>query len=226
MLQRFNMPTHTILMLSKKPRKATADLHQDILDKPGHVRPESGFYAKLNSIKFVPQIELSREHAYWLNSQDHTTSKPVTPFVRKGPPQSQVLASLHLVKVVFPQFEIIIIERTTKKPLYVSVACFDYAKEFAERQLTPFYEHFKKYIEAVDATIRKEVAEYKQIFDDLDAEYERCVLENKNLKIKKKNLLIKNDCLIAEYLEKDICSIVLSSNLVVPPSLDSSNCTL
>nr|GEV66648.1 hypothetical protein [Tanacetum cinerariifolium] len=104
------MPTHTIPMLSKKPRRATADLHQDILgtrnprlgylakrtqpvlydgntlldsthtpvsvwdsdnvlvhqvvsmhkmkDKPGHIRPESGFYAKLNAIKFVPQTEL------------------------------------------------------------------------------------------------------------------------------------------------------------------------
>nr|GEW21506.1 hypothetical protein [Tanacetum cinerariifolium] len=153
MLQTFNMPTHTIHMLSKKPRRATADLHQGILgtrnpglgylakrtqpvlydgntlldpththvsvwdsddvlvhqvvsmhkmkDTPRHVRPESGFYAKLKAIKFVPQTKLSREQAYWLNSQDHTPSKPVTPFVRKGPPPSQVLASLHLVKVVF-----------------------------------------------------------------------------------------------------------------------------
>nr|GEU51885.1 hypothetical protein [Tanacetum cinerariifolium] len=113
MLQRFNMPTHTIPMLSNKPRRATADLHPDILgtrnlglgylvkhtqpvlydgntlldpthtpvsvwdsddvlvhqvismhkkkDKPGHVRPKSDFYAKLNAIKFVPQTELSRE---------------------------------------------------------------------------------------------------------------------------------------------------------------------
>nr|GFA24031.1 hypothetical protein [Tanacetum cinerariifolium] len=60
--------------------------------------PKSGFYAKLNAIKFVPETELTREQAYWLNSQDHTPSKPVTPFVRKGPPPSQVLASLHLVK--------------------------------------------------------------------------------------------------------------------------------
>ncbi|GKC62477.1 retrovirus-related pol polyprotein from transposon TNT 1-94 [Tanacetum coccineum] len=42
-----------------------------------------------------------------------------------------------------------------------------------------------------------------------------------NLTIEKKNLLIKNDCLIAECLENDICSIVLSSDIVVPPS---SNC--
>ncbi|GJR55215.1 putative ribonuclease H-like domain-containing protein [Tanacetum coccineum] len=47
------------------------------------------------------------------------------------------------------------------------------------------------------------------------------VLDNKNLTIEKKNLLIKNDCLIAECLEKDICSIVLTSDIVVPPS---SNC--
>ncbi|GJW29745.1 hypothetical protein Tco_0046620 [Tanacetum coccineum] len=43
----------------------------------------------------------------------------------------------------------------------------------------------------------------------------------KNLTIEKKNLLIRNDCLIAECLEKDICSIVLTSDIVVPPS---SNC--
>nr|GEW87139.1 hypothetical protein [Tanacetum cinerariifolium] len=32
MLQRFNMPTHIIPMLSKKPRRSIADLHQDILE--------------------------------------------------------------------------------------------------------------------------------------------------------------------------------------------------
>nr|GEZ62211.1 hypothetical protein [Tanacetum cinerariifolium] len=31
MLQRFNMPTHTIPMISKKPKRTIADLHQDIL---------------------------------------------------------------------------------------------------------------------------------------------------------------------------------------------------
>ncbi|GJW83102.1 hypothetical protein Tco_0156247 [Tanacetum coccineum] len=70
-------------------------------------------------------------------------------------------------------------------------------------------------------TFFKEIREFEQIFDELEAEYEQCVLDNKNLTIEKKNLLIKNDCLIAECLEKDICSIVLTSDIVVPPS---SNC--
>ncbi|GJV36154.1 hypothetical protein Tco_1408631 [Tanacetum coccineum] len=64
----------------------------------------------------------------------------------------------------------------------------------------------------------EEIREFEQIFDELEAEYEQCVLDNKNLTIEKKNLLIINECLIAEYLEKDICSIVLTSDIVVPPS--------
>ncbi|GJR62567.1 retrovirus-related pol polyprotein from transposon TNT 1-94 [Tanacetum coccineum] len=43
MLQRFNMPTQTIPMLSKKPRKATDDLHKDIL---GTRNPGLGYMAK------------------------------------------------------------------------------------------------------------------------------------------------------------------------------------
>ncbi|GJR55221.1 hypothetical protein Tco_1405742 [Tanacetum coccineum] len=278
MLQRFNMPTQTIPMLSKKPKAATADLHKDLLgtrnpglgymakraqpvlydadtllhpthhpvsiwdseevlvhqvvsmkkmnEKPGHVRPANGFYDKLNAMMFVPQKELSQEQAYWLSANEIASNAsnpatPVTPFVHNRPPPSQVLFHLQKVNAVFHQFEGIINERTTQKPDYVSEWCYDYAKQFVEQQLVPFYEHFKKHIQSANETIFREVKEYEQIFDDLDAEYERCVLDNKNLTIEKKNLLIKNDCLIAECLEKDICSIVLTSDIVVPPS---SNC--
>ncbi|GJT84957.1 retrovirus-related pol polyprotein from transposon TNT 1-94 [Tanacetum coccineum] len=261
MLQRFNMPTQTIPMLSKKPKAATADLHKDLLgtrnpglgymakraqpalydadtllhpthhpvsiwdseevlvhqvvsmkkmnEKPGHVRPANGFYEKLNALMFVPQQELSREQAYWLPaneraSQTSNPNSPVTPFIHKSRPPSQVLASLQKVNAVFPQLEGIIKERTTQKPDYVSEWCYDYAKQFVEQQLVPFYDHFKKHIHAANDTFFKEVREFEQIFDELEAEYEQCVLDNKNLTIEKKNLLIKNDCLIAECLEKDI----------------------
>ncbi|GJS37106.1 hypothetical protein Tco_0535488 [Tanacetum coccineum] len=162
MLQRFNMPTQTIPMLSKKPKAATADLHKDLLgtrnpglgymakraqpalydadtllrpthhpvsiwdseevlvhqvvsmkkmnEKPGHVRPANGFYEKLNALMFVPQQELSREQAYWLPaneraSQTSNPNRPVTPYVHKSRPPSQVLASLRNVNAAFPQFE-------------------------------------------------------------------------------------------------------------------------
>ncbi|GJU52888.1 uncharacterized mitochondrial protein-like protein [Tanacetum coccineum] len=238
LLQKFQMPTHTIPMLSKKPKNASQDLHKDILGrsnprygkkapvinasnawdtdetlasaevsmakmkgKPGHVRPASGFYEKLNAMMFVPQKELSQEQV---------------------PPPSQVLATLHKIKAVFPQFDAIIKERTTVKPLYVSLPCYEYAKEFALQQVVPFLDYFKKHVQTADDTIVKEVAEFKEIHYALEDEYERCVLDNKNLIIEKKNLLIKNDSLIAECLERDICSIVLYSAVAVTPS---SNCS-
>ncbi|GKD87854.1 hypothetical protein Tco_1359008, partial [Tanacetum coccineum] len=112
MLQRFNMPTHTIPMLSKKPKAATADLHKDLLDeeKPRHVRPANGFYDKLNAMMFVPQKELSQEQAYWLSANEIASNAsnpatPVTPFVHNRPPPSQVLFHLQKVNAVFHQFE-------------------------------------------------------------------------------------------------------------------------
>ncbi|GJW37887.1 hypothetical protein Tco_0060807 [Tanacetum coccineum] len=71
-------------------------------EKPGHVRPANGFYEKLNALKFVPQQELSREQAYWLPaneraSQTSNPNRPVTPYVHKSRPPSQVLASLRKV---------------------------------------------------------------------------------------------------------------------------------
>ncbi|GKB26097.1 retrovirus-related pol polyprotein from transposon TNT 1-94 [Tanacetum coccineum] len=209
LLQKFQMPTHTIPMLSKKPKNASQDLHKDILGrsnprygkkapvikasnvwdtdetlasaevsmakmkgKPGHVRPESGFYEKLNAMMFVPQKELSREQV---------------------PPPSQVLATLHNIKAVFPQFDAIIKERTTVKPLYVSLPCYEYAKEFALQQVVPFLDYFKKHVQTADDTIVKEVAEFKEIHYALEDEYERY-----------------------------ICSIVLYSDVAVTPS---SNCS-
>ncbi|GJS22163.1 hypothetical protein Tco_0450795 [Tanacetum coccineum] len=103
----------------------------------------------------------------------------------------------------------------------MSLPCYEYAKEFALQQVVPFLDYFKKHVQTADDTIVKEVAEFKEIHYALEDEYKRCVLENKNLIIEKKHLLIKNDSLIANCLEKDICSIVLASDIVVPPS---SNC--
>ncbi|GJU77257.1 hypothetical protein Tco_1274327 [Tanacetum coccineum] len=64
-----------------------------------------------------------------------------------------------------------------------------------------------------------------KIFDELDKEYDQCVIDKKNLEIENKNLLIQNECLLAKSVSKDICSVVLTSNIVVPMSVEPrSNC--
>ncbi|GJS64293.1 hypothetical protein Tco_0678857 [Tanacetum coccineum] len=70
------------------------------------------------------------------------------------------------------------------------------------------------WLPAEELATQIKVTEYMRIFDELDTEYEHCVLANKNLNIERKNLLIQNDYLIANSLEKDICSNLEHSKVV------------
>ncbi|GJZ76593.1 hypothetical protein Tco_0641265 [Tanacetum coccineum] len=77
----------------------------------------------------------------------------------------------------------------------------------------------------IEDNIFKEVSEYMKIFDELDKEYDQCVIDKKSLEIKNKNFLIQNECLLAESVSKDICSVVVTSDIAVPMSVDPrSNC--
>nr|GEY72127.1 hypothetical protein [Tanacetum cinerariifolium] len=115
-LKGFQMPTHTIPMLSKRPNFAPHDLHKTSLgysspieeslvhaevykikmaERPGHALPIN--YAKLNAMydQFVPHKEFFREQVYWLSaaeiaSQSSTPAKPVAPFVHTRPVKSDV----------------------------------------------------------------------------------------------------------------------------------------
>ncbi|GJY33839.1 retrovirus-related pol polyprotein from transposon TNT 1-94 [Tanacetum coccineum] len=77
----------------------------------------------------------------------------------------------------------------------------------------------------IEDNLFKEVSEYMKIFDELDKEYDQCVIDKKSLEIENKNLLIQNECLLAESVSKDICSVVLTSDIAVPMSVEPrSNC--
>ncbi|GKC00120.1 retrovirus-related pol polyprotein from transposon TNT 1-94, partial [Tanacetum coccineum] len=277
-LQRFQQPTQTFPMLTKRPNLATHDLHktalgssnpwnlkQAKLSQPtlydghallnpthtsvkvhdsedslvhaevsrtkmskrlGTIKPIN--YAELNALysHFVPQKELSREQVYWLPAEELATQisnppKPVTPFVRTRPAKSQISTCLRGLNSWIPAFAHVIDQRTDPCRYPSGSGEFKPVKAMFTEQIIPFYENVKQLVQKLNENIVTEVTEYMRIFDELDTEYERCVLANKNLNIERKNLLIQNDCLIANSLEKDICSIMLASDIVVPPS---SNC--
>ncbi|GJV42361.1 hypothetical protein Tco_1420801 [Tanacetum coccineum] len=89
-------PTTNQLRTSLQPRTQLKRLHD------GHI---------VTSTNSEEAQELSREQAYWLPaneraSQTSNQTSPVTPFVHKCRPPSQVLASLRNVNAAFPQFEV------------------------------------------------------------------------------------------------------------------------
>ncbi|GJV00205.1 hypothetical protein Tco_1329475, partial [Tanacetum coccineum] len=192
-------------------------------ERPGTIQPIN--YAELNALysHFVPQKELSREQVYWLPAEELATQKsnspkPVTPFVRTRPEKSQISTCLQGLNMWIPAFSHVIKQRTDPCRYPHGSGEFKPIKAMFTEQIIPFYQNVKQLVQKHNENIMTEVTEYMRIFDGLDTEYERCVLANKNLKIERKNLLIQNDCLIANYLEKDICSIMLASDIVVPPS--------
>ncbi|GKE44352.1 hypothetical protein Tco_1471636 [Tanacetum coccineum] len=122
-------------------------------------------------------------------------------------------------------FEAIIKRRTTPTFHEQGEWRFVPTKKAFTEQVIPFYEHVKELVQSLEENLVKEVTEFMQIFDELDVEYEQCILQKKKLQIEKKNLLIKNECLITDSIAKDICSIVLASDRDRPPSEEhSSNC--
>ncbi|GJU50813.1 hypothetical protein Tco_1220368 [Tanacetum coccineum] len=162
-------------------------------------------------IGYVPKELATHEKVTHLN--------PMTPFVNLS--QESNFHCLQCLNSWIPAFAHVINQRTDPCRYPSGSGEFKPVKAMFTEQIIPFYENVKQLVQKLDENIVTEVTEYMRIFDELDTEYERCVLANKNLKIERKNLLIQNDCLIANSLEKDICSIVLASDIVVPPS---SNC--
>ncbi|GKA10706.1 hypothetical protein Tco_0690139 [Tanacetum coccineum] len=274
-LQKFQQPTQTIPMLTKRPKLATHDLHKTALgssnpwfakkaklaqptlynghallkpthtpvrvhdsedslvqaeisrtkmsERPGTIQPIN--YAELNALysHFVPQKELSREQVYWLPADERTTQisdppKLVTPFVYTRPTLSKVRTQLLKLKDSFPTFEEIIKRRTTPTFHEQGEWRFVPTKKAFTEQVIPFYEHVKELVQSLEENLVKEVTKFMQNFDELDAEYEQCIHEKKKLQIEKKNLLIKNECLITDSIAKDICSIGLASDRDRPPS--------
>ncbi|GJV53758.1 hypothetical protein Tco_1449499 [Tanacetum coccineum] len=186
-------------------------------------------YAKLNNLydTFVPQKELTREQAYWLpaNEVASNQSKPAQQFVHTRPAKSQVNSHLKTLKSCFPEFDEVIKFRTKPTCLTDGEWRFEHTKRCFVEQIIPFYEKLKTHVKGIEDNIFKEVSEYMKFFDELDKEYDQCVIDKKCLEIENKNLLIQNECLLAESISKDICSVVLTPDNVVPISVEPcSNC--
>ncbi|GJS01246.1 retrovirus-related pol polyprotein from transposon TNT 1-94 [Tanacetum coccineum] len=85
------------------------------------------------------------------------------------------------------------------------------ANEVASNQSKPAQQFVHtRPAKSIEDNLFKEVSEYMKIFDELDKEYDQCVIDKKCLEIENKNLLIQNECLLAESISKDICSVVLT----------------
>ncbi|GJU86705.1 hypothetical protein Tco_1294251 [Tanacetum coccineum] len=161
---------------------------------PGTIPPIN--YAKLNALydHFVPQKVLSPEQVYWLPvkeiaSQASNSPNPVTPFVRTRPAKSQIYTHLRELNTCVPEFEKIIKRRTQPNSYEHGYVDFKRIQRVFHEQVVPFHVLVKQHVQNLNEQIYKDITEYMRIFDELDTD-----------------------------IAKDVCSIVIASDIVVPPS--------
>ncbi|GKA16648.1 hypothetical protein Tco_0696485 [Tanacetum coccineum] len=247
LLQSYSQIVQTVPMLSKRPTFSTKDLQKSAF---GHRNP---LYLKLAQLcrptlylsdvivdpihtplsqydTFLPQKQLSSKQVYWLPANEVASyncnqSTPITTFVRTRPAKSEVNTQLKMLKACFPEFDKVVKDRTTPSYITNGEWHFEHTKKYFAEEIIPFYEKLKTHVKGIEDNLFKEVSEYMKIFDELDKEYDHCVIDKKSLEIENKNLLIQNECLLAESVSKDICSVMLTSDVVVPISVEPrSNC--
>nr|GFB74525.1 hypothetical protein [Tanacetum cinerariifolium] len=153
-------------------------------------------------------------------SQSSDPPKPATPFVHTRLVNSEVHTKVWKIKESLTHFEDVIKKRTAPPSDVLYQREYNCVKKCFDEEVIPFFNKIKQLFQLLDHNIHMEVKEFELIFDELDSEYEQTVLTNKNLKIEKKNLLIKNECLISDSISKDICSIVLAFVNIVSPNFD------
>nr|GFB54435.1 hypothetical protein [Tanacetum cinerariifolium] len=92
---------------------------------------------------------------------------------------------------------------------------FKQTKECYLKEVIPFFKTLKEHFEGIQKALTKEIPEMKDVFKELEAEVAQNVVDRKHDEIKRKNLPIANDNLIAECLSKEVFYVATNSELNV-----------
>nr|GEV80254.1 retrovirus-related Pol polyprotein from transposon TNT 1-94 [Tanacetum cinerariifolium] len=106
-------------------------------------------------------------------------------------------------------------KRITPNGLTEGEIGFEQTKECYLKEIIPFFKTHKENFEGIQKALTKEIKEMKDVFEELEAEVAQNVVDRKHDAIKRKNLLIANDNLIAECLSKEVFSVAINSELNV-----------
>ncbi|GJY18752.1 retrovirus-related pol polyprotein from transposon TNT 1-94 [Tanacetum coccineum] len=184
-------------------------------------------YSKENFMAtFTPQTQLTPEQVFW--SLDLAKRKaeelkanapplPVLPSATVYPPNtpvhlvprtlpttSQVNIGLYVITQLFWDFEKTCKKRITPTGITEGERGFEQTKRCYLTEVIPFFNLLKEHFDGVQKSLVTEVRAMKVVFENLEAEVDQNEIDLKSGEIKRKNLLITNDNLIAECLSKDV----------------------
>ncbi|GJS38893.1 hypothetical protein Tco_0563936 [Tanacetum coccineum] len=140
---------------------------------------------------------------------------PVTLVPRVVPTKSQVKINIFALIQLLLKFEKPYKKRITPTGLTKGKRGFEQTKECYLTEVILFFKTLKEHFEGLQKALTKEIKEMKEIFEELEAEVDKNVVNRKYDAIERKNLLIANDNLIADCLSKEVFYIATNSELTV-----------
>nr|GEU33970.1 reverse transcriptase [Tanacetum cinerariifolium] len=137
------------------------------------------------------------------------------PYDQVLPTKSQVKINIFALIQLFSKFKKTCKKRITPTGLTEKERRFEKTKECYLTEVIPFFKTLKEHFEGIQKALTKEKKEKKEIFEELEAEVDQNVVNMKYDEIERKNLLISNDNLIADYVSKEVFNIATNSQLNV-----------
>ncbi|GKC00300.1 hypothetical protein Tco_0986436 [Tanacetum coccineum] len=153
---------------------------------------------------FAPQRDLTPERIFW--AKDENDRKKV---------EASVLKPLSTPTVYPPNTPVKLVPRVLPTKSQVKINLYTLTKLFMEfdktckKRITPT--GLTKRERGVQKALFKEVKEMEEIFDQMSSEVDQNTVDKQCAEIEKKNLLIANENLIANYLSNQLMFAVEQS---------------
>ncbi|GJX03255.1 reverse transcriptase domain, reverse transcriptase zinc-binding domain protein [Tanacetum coccineum] len=182
-------------------------------------------YSELNKLsedfgkRFVPQMQLSAEQAFWLpfsnpkSEHPNDTQTSVRVEVPKELPKvSLVNTSVKRLKNHLVSFEKVAKVRTTHEVITEGSWGFEHTKKVFNEEVIPFKISLQTLVKDFENGLLNELNEVKTVFNQMEAAVDQCSIDNKLFEIEKKELKLENERLLEHIICQDVVNIVMHAN--------------
>ncbi|GJZ91022.1 hypothetical protein Tco_0662949 [Tanacetum coccineum] len=174
---------------------------------------------------FVPQLELSDEQAFWLQTSHPNTDQSASSLAKIEAPQELpkvrlVNTSLKKLKYHLGQFDNVVKKQITLDALTEGEQGFEHTKAVFLKEIIPFLKTLKDIFNVFDKDLLKEVTEVQTVFNQMEVVVQEYHVDKQSFEIQKKQFLIENDRLLDQIISQDIMNIVVNSSLDINTSMN------
>nr|GEZ40405.1 hypothetical protein [Tanacetum cinerariifolium] len=219
------LDTEETLMLAEESRSKMIEKQKDpqLTEKKVITKPIN--YAILNQLstdfktRFVPQIELSAEQAFWsqYSVQTDEPNLSATTTIVEVPKElhkiSMVNSCLKKLKYHLASFDMVVKERTTATAITEGTWAFEHTKACFRDDIIPFVKALKELFTSFDQYLIDEVTEVQNVFKQTKLAVEQHHEEKHKFQNKMKHVLQENDRLLTQALSVEIVNVVVYDNV-------------